>query len=128
MISTKNFNPKTDKKLLCTCGDPRCDKRSVSQEVLNMAQQGRDIVNRPLSVHSGGRCPFHPNEIHRVVPADHQKQQGIDIGCNNGLERGELVKVGIAVGFNAIGIGKSFVHWGYRPELPEGVLIVWEYS
>lgn len=126
--STKNFNPLTDKKLRCTCGHKECDQRTVNQKTLNRAQKGREIIGRPLTVTSGGRCPFHKNEVNRVVPADHQRCNVVDVLSRNGLERGELVKVGIEVGFNAIGVGKQFVHWGYRPELPEGVLVMWEYS
>ncbi len=127
MIKTKNFNPATDPKLLCTCGHSDCDKRSVRQDVLDKAQVGRDKVKRPLTVTSGGRCPNHPKEVHRTKPADHQKCQGLDVACNGGLQRGELVKIGIEAGFNAIGVGKNFVHWGHRPELAPDEIVMWTY-
>ena len=41
-VCTENFNPITDPKLLCTCGHPECDKRSVKQFVLNNIQLIRD--------------------------------------------------------------------------------------
>lgn len=126
MIQTNNFNQQTDPKLLCTCGHPDCDKRSVNQSTLNMAQDGREIYGHPCSVSSGGRCPNHPNEVHRTKPADHQKGNGIDIKCN-GSNRGNLVQAGIDAGFNAIGVAKTFVHWGYREELPKGHLTMWVY-
>ena len=126
MIKTKNFNPTTDKKLLCTCGHPDCDQRSVSQEHLDRVQKARDIYGKPMTVTSGGRCPNHPNEVHRTKPADHQKQQGTDIACN-GSTRGNIVNAGIKAGCNAIGVAKTFVHLGYRPELPEGHVTMWVY-
>lgn len=124
---TKNFNPKTDVKLACTCGHPDCDKRSVNQSTLNKAQIVRDLANRPLIVTSGGRCPNHPNEIHRTTPADHQKCNAVDISLAGGLQRGELVKLGIDAGFNAIGVAKTFVHLGYREELKPGEIMMWTY-
>lgn len=127
MIYTVNFHPNTDPKLLCTCGDARCDKRSVNQDSLNRLQLVRDAAGRPLKVTSGGRCPFHESERKRTKPADHQKGQGIDIAIYGGLERGELVKIGIACGFNAIGVAKTFVHLGYRPELSDGEIMMWTY-
>lgn len=127
MIKTKNFNPLTDVKLLCTCGHADCDKRSVTQEVLNMLQNVRDEADRPLRVNSGGRCPKHPNERHRAIPADHQKGQGVDIACTGGIERGQLVTLGLKHGFNAIGVAKGFVHLGYRPDMPLGVNTFWTY-
>lgn len=127
MIRTSNFNPDTDPKLLCTCGHPECDRRSVSQEHLYRVQAVRDDVNHSLSVSSGGRCPNHPDETHRSTPADHQKQQGVDVGAN-GATRGNVVQAGIEAGCNAIGVAKTFVHLGYRPELPKGHLTMWVYS
>ncbi len=126
MISTNNFHPDTDPKLLCTCGDPRCDRRSVDQDTLDKAQIAREDLNHSLTVTSGGRCPYHLNELNRTKPADHQKGKGIDISAN-GATRGNLVRAGIYAGFNAIGVAKGFVHWGYRPEIPEGDITMWVY-
>jgi hypothetical protein len=126
IIHTQNFHPDTDPKLLCTCGHPDCDQRSVSQEHLNRVQKVRNIVGHPLPVTSGGRCPNHSDELHRTTPADHQKQQGCDVGVS-GSTRGNVVQAAIEAGCNAIGVAKTFVHLGYRPELPEGHLTMWVY-
>ena len=126
MISTKDFNPVTDPKLLCTCGDPRCDRRSVNQPTLNRLQVVRDKKNAPMGVTSGGRCQYHPDELARTTPADHQKGDGVDVSCS-GADRGNLVMWGIEAGFNAIGVAKTFVHLGRRDELPPGHLTMWVY-
>jgi len=125
MIKTDNFNPETDKKLLCTCGHPDCDKRSVNQSTLDMLQSVRDTFG-PMVVTSGGRCPNHPDEVHRETPADHQKGQGVDVKAN-GFTRGNIVNAGLQEGFNAIGVAKNFVHLGYRADLPKGHLTMWVY-
>lgn len=114
IISTTNFHPDTDTKLLCTCGHVGCDKRSVKQFILDDVQLIRDDVNRPLTIRSGGRCPHHPDEVHRTTPADHQNCDAVDIAVRGGVERGQLVKLGLSHGFNAIGIAKTFVHLGKR--------------
>jgi hypothetical protein len=124
VIQTKNFKPLTDRKLLCTCGNTGCDKRSVNQGVLNMLQLVRDDAMRGLTITSGGRCFLHPEEAHRANPADHQKTCAIDIRVNGGLERGQLVRLGLKYGFNAIGIAKTFVHLGFREGEP---LVIWTY-
>lgn len=126
MIQTTNFNPLTDKKILCTCGHKDCDKRSVTQEHLERVQMVRDRVDHPLAVTSGGRCSHHPDEMHRAKPADHQKGLGVDVACS-GSTRGNIVKAGIESGCNAIGVAKTFVHLGYRESLPKGHLTVWVY-
>jgi hypothetical protein len=124
VIRTVNFTPEYDHKLLCTCGHSECDKRSVSQETLDRVQLVRDDANRSLQVTSGGRCTHHLNEVHRTTPADHQKRIAVDIAVNGGLERAQLVQLGLKHGFNAIGVAKGFVHLGYREGSPT---IMWTY-
>ena len=126
MIGTANFTLASDPKLACTCGHVDCDRRTVSQPNVVRLQLVRDDVNHGLSVTSGGRCPFHPDEIHRTTPADHQEGDGVDVGAN-GSTRGNIVDAGIRAGFNAIGVAKTFVHLGYRPELPAGHVTMWVY-
>ena len=127
MVKTTNFSVETDPKLACTCGSPDCDKRTVTQEVLDMLQLVRDDAGRPLQVTSGGRCPKHQDEVKRRIPMDHQKGVGVDIRVQGGFERGQLVALGLRHGFNAIGVAKTFVHLGYRAEIPEDKTMVWEY-
>jgi hypothetical protein len=124
MIRTKNFRPDADTKLLCTCGHPDCDQRSINQESLDKVQLVRDDADRPLTVRSGGRCPNHPDEVHRTKPADHQKCIVLDLAVNGGAERGELVELGIKHGANRIGVAKTFVHLGWAPGEQ---LVMWVY-
>ena len=126
MISTENFNPITDPKLLCTCGHPDCDQRSVSQTHLWMVQDVRYHLNIPMVIRSGGRCPNHTEELGRTTPADHQKGTGTDVRAT-GATRGNLVAAGISAGFNAIGVANTFVHLGYRAELPDDHTTMWVY-
>ena len=124
MNVTKNFSPLRDPKLKCTCKHKYCDGREVRQLLLDRLQKLRDLVDRPMKITSGGRCPHHPNEVHRTKPADHQLCWAVDVAVSGGIERAELVKYGIEVGFNAIGVAGTFVHLGYRPDKP---LVMWTY-
>lgn len=81
MIHTKNFHPNNDPKLKCTCGNPECDERSVDQDTLDQVQLVRDDLGQPMKVNSGGRCAFHPNEITKSHPGDHQLCKAVDIEC-----------------------------------------------
>ena len=114
MIKTENFNPKTDKKLLCTCGHPECDQRSVNQETLFKMQFIREDAGRPLKITSGGRCEYHPDEVRKKKPGDHFNRVAVDIAVSNGIERMELVRLGLKHGATAIGVAKTFVHLGWR--------------
>ena len=124
IIKTKNFNPDIDVRLKCTCGKILCDERSVSQETLDRVQLVRDDIQRPLKVTSGGRCQYHPDEQHRTTPADHQMCQVVDVEVQGGNMRGEVVRLALKHGFNAIGVAKTFVHMGYREDCD---LVMWVY-
>jgi len=124
MIQTKNFNPKSDPKLLCTCGHKDCDQRSVNLETLDKLQLLRGWFNAPMTVTSGGRCPNHPNEVHRTKPADHQKGIGVDIHYFSETEKNLIMMYGVKAGFTAIAAGKNFVHLGNRPQKH---LTTWSY-
>ena len=126
MIATKNFNPDTDRLLLCSCGHPDCDRRSVSQEHLNRVQVVRDVTGLPMIVTSGGRCPNHPDELHRTKPADHQNCNAVDVAVD-GWTRGNVIAAAIDAGCNAIGVADTFVHLGFRDDLPEGHVTMWVY-
>lgn len=115
MISTKNFNPELDKKLLCTCGHPDCDKRSVNQDVLDKVQLVRDDYGKPMTITSGGRCPNHPNEIHKSKPGDHQKQFAVDVFYGNILDRNKLMVLAGRHGATRVAVGSNFVHMAWTP-------------
>ena len=83
MIKTKNFNPKTDVKLKCTCGHAECDQRSIDQDSLNKMQLIRDDISTPLKITSGGRCSNHRNELNKSRAGDHQLCKALDVACNS---------------------------------------------
>lgn len=82
-MKTKNFSIETDPKLQCTCGHPHCDKRTVHDYAMHRLQLIRDDIGKPLIVTSGGRCPYHPDEMHKSEPGDHQRCLAVDIDCQD---------------------------------------------
>jgi hypothetical protein len=124
---TKNFNPLVDLKLSCTCGEDGCDKRSTKQMLLNMLQNTRGEYGFPMIILSGGRCPLHPNEKHRSIPADHQKCLGVDVRITGLAMALKIAVIAAKHGFNAIAINlkSGFIHLGYRPE--NNKIVTWEY-
>lgn len=113
MIKTKNFNPETDPRLLCTCDHPDCDKRSVKQFALNKVQLMRNDAGRPFTITSGGRCNFHPNELGRE-DTDHQNCVAVDIAYKTILERNELMVLAGRYGATAVAYGNGFIHCAWR--------------
>tara|TARA_R110002020_G_scaffold67718_4_gene177629 strand:- start:1288 stop:1668 length:381 start_codon:yes stop_codon:yes gene_type:complete len=126
MIFTENFHPDTDSKLLCTCGHPQCDKRSVNQYTLNQVQHVRVDLGLPMTITSGGRCPYHPNEVNKSKPGDHQEQWAVDVFYDTVLMRNKLMVLAGRHGATRVAAGKNFVHMAWTPTLDLSVP-TWEY-
>lgn len=118
VISTKNFHPETDPKLLCTCGNNGCDRRSVNQDTLDALQLVRDDLDAPIQITSGGRCPLHPVQACKQDPnsGDHFRGDGVDVAVSSRQEYDKIAMLAGRHGFNAIGDGleQGFIHIGRR--------------
>ena len=126
MIATNNFNHESDPKLLCTCGHPDCDKRSVNWHTLLQVQKVRDDYGSPMAITSGGRCPHHPREVSKVAPGDHQKQYAVDVYYQTPVERNKLMVLAGRHGATRVACGETFVHMAWTPTEDRSVPS-WEY-
>lgn len=128
MIRTKNFNPDTDPKLLCTCGHPDCDKRSVNQYTLDRVQQVREDLRAPMMIASGGRCQHHPNEASKDKAGDHQRQFAVDVECNSPMLETRLKVLAGRYGATRVAgtFRDGFVHMAWTPTQRRDVP-TWEY-
>lgn len=115
MIQTKNFNPASDKKLLCTCGNSKCDKRSLSQFSLDNLQLIRNDYGKGMIVTSGGRCPYHKDELKKKKPGDHQLCYGVDIFYKTAAQRTKLMVLAGRHGATRVAWGKNFIHIAWTP-------------
>lgn len=117
MVQTTNFSLKTDPKLACTCGHPKCDKRSVRQWVLDKVQFIREDLDEPMIITSGGRCPYHPDEVRKSKPGDHQQRYAVDIACDDPLKETKLkVLAGRHGATRVAGSAKDgFIHMAWTP-------------
>ena len=128
MVMTQNFNPETDPKLLCTCGHNYCDKKSVNLFTLTQVQFIREDLGKPMVITSGGRCPNHPNEAHKINAGDHQRGYAVDIACDNlQLETKLKVLAGRYGATRVAGTHKDgFIHLAWTPTHRKDVP-TWEY-
>ena len=83
----------------------------------------RGSLSRPLRVTSGYRSASHSLEKKKAKPGTHAQGIAADIAVSGGVERAELVKRAIEMGFTGIGVAKTFIHLDVR----EGPLIIWSY-
>lgn len=125
---TANFNPIYDVKLLCTCGHAMCDKRSVGQHVLDRLQLIREDYAKPIIITSGGRCPYHTDEVKKAEPGDHQKCFAVDVKCDSALDETKLKVLAGRYGATRVaGCWRDgFIHLAWTPTERKDVP-TWEY-
>ena len=85
----------------------------------------RERVGFPMIVTSGYRDATHPAEARKAEPGTGTHCQGIaaDIKVSNSFERMNLVHEALKLGFNGIGIAKTFIHIDDRQTTP----VMWTY-
>ena len=75
----------------------------------------RSLIDRPLSVTSGARCETHNRESGGKPGSWHLKGLAVDISCVDDEFRGEIIRLAGLLGFNGIGVAKTFIHLDLRP-------------
>ena len=92
-------------------------------EFLDKLDDLREKCDFPFIINSGFRSKAHSREVVKPIPGMHTEGKAADIRVSNGFERGLIVEHAIRMGFNGIGVAKTFIHVDTR----EGDLIVWSY-
>ena len=98
-------------EFVCKCG---CDREAMNKSFLNMIQELRDQLNRPLTITSGFRCQSHNLSVGGSVSSFHLIGRAADIACYSSHDRYTLLKAAIKLGFGGIGIYPFFVHLDNR--------------
>ena len=81
------------------------------------------IWRYPFIITSGYRDPSHSIEARKAKPGTHAQGIAADIKINNGNEAYEIIKHAQSMGFNGIGVAKTFIHVDTRPGMP----VIWCY-
>jgi len=101
----------SDKEMDCGCG---CGK-TVAPELLVHLEALRALIDKPLSVTSGARCETHNREVGGKQHSWHLKGLAVDISCVDSDLRCEIIRLAALLGFNGIGIARTFIHLDLRP-------------
>jgi zinc D-Ala-D-Ala carboxypeptidase len=99
-------------------GENKIDEGFI--EVLDVL---RAVCGFPFQITSGFRSPTHPIEARKSKPGVHSEGIAADIAVTNGRQRAVIIENAIELGFNGIGVAKSFIHVDRR----KGPLVVWTY-
>lgn len=77
----------------------------------------------PFIITSGYRDPSHSIEARKSKPGTHARGIAADIKINNGNEAYLIIKHAQTMGFNGIGVAKTFIHVDIRDTMP----VIWSY-
>lgn len=99
----------------CKCG---CGTDDIKMHHVEMLQRVRDQVGFPMHVNSGVRCFSHNEAIGGVPHSAHLRGEASDIGCMDSERRYKLINAALDVGFNRIGVAKTYLHLDKDPFLP----------
>ena len=82
----------------------------MDSTILEMLDRARELFNKPMHINSGYRTVRHNASVGGTGKSSHLKGLAVDIACSNSVDRFRLYDVLRTVGFNRIGVGKTFIH------------------
>lgn len=95
----------------------------MSEEFLEKLDDLRHVCGFPFIITSGYRDKTHSIEARKAKAGTHARGIASDIRINNGNEAYQIIKHAQSMGFNGIGVAKSFIHVDIRKGMP----VVWSY-
>ena len=101
--------------------------RRMCGDFLFMLDEARDIAQVPFRITSGVRSTSHNMAVKGSMNSSHLRGKAADIACTTSAERFRIVAALIAVGFNRIGIGETFIHVDNDDEIKTPG-VVWLYG
>ena len=82
----------------------------MDETFLSMLEDARHIAKIPFKINSGYRTAKHNKKVGGVKSSSHLKGCAVDIHCNDSTSRFIIYNALIDVGFNRIGVAKTFIH------------------
>ena len=97
---------------------------NMDKKFLSRLDEARDYAGIPFIINSAYRSPDHPESIKNPT-SSHIKGLAVDIKSNDSITRFKVLNALIAVGFNRIGIAKTFIHVDLDYDKSQNV--IWTY-
>jgi len=98
-------------------------ENEIKPDFIETLDQLREDCGFPFVISSGYRSPKHPLEAVKKTPGTHTQGIAADIAVSGGVQRRVLVEKALELGFNGIGVAKTFVHVDIRTTTP----VIWTY-
>jgi zinc D-Ala-D-Ala carboxypeptidase len=99
--------------------------KNMNPKFLEMLDEAREIAGVPFHITSGYRTIAHNKKVKGKSNSSHLKGYSADILVFSDTERWRIFNALMKVGFNRIGIAKTFIHCDNDPSKP--VNVIWIY-
>ena len=90
--------------------------QKMNKALLNMLDEAREIAGIPFIINSGFRTAKHNAKVGGISNSSHRTGHAVDIRCADNGHRMIMLNALQAVGFNRIGIAKTFIHVDNDPK------------
>ena len=106
----------------CSC----CGENKMDDYFLHRLDMAREKAGVAFLVESGYRCEKRNKMVGGSLTSSHLNGHAVDIVVKGSRERMKIVEGLLSVGFNRIGIGKTFIHVDDDPA--KDIDVIWVYS
>ncbi len=98
-------------------------QNEIKPEFVEVLDQLREDCGFPFIISSGYRSSTHSIEAAKEKPGTHTQGIAADIAISDGAQRRIIIEKALELGFNGIGVAKTFVHVDIRTTTP----VIWTY-
>ncbi len=106
---------------------PDCGLSRLDPKIVNILDEARERLGRPIIITSGTRCLKHnkevggkPNSAHLVRPDGYSK--AVDIKCQDCRTRFLLVSIFFSLGIKRFEITNKHIHVDIADDLPQEII------
>jgi zinc D-Ala-D-Ala carboxypeptidase len=94
----------------------------MDETFLSMLDEARTLANIPFKINSGFRTEKHNKKVGGVKGSSHTRGFAADISCVDSNSRFIILNALISVGFNRMGVYKTFIHCDIDNDKPRNVI------
>ena len=102
-------------------------KNEMSRDFIHRLDELREACGFPFIITSGYRSPDHSIEKRKEKAGKHAQGIAADIKAANGYQRYKIVEEAIKMGFNGIGVARTFIHVDSRICGADKAPVMWCY-
>jgi zinc D-Ala-D-Ala carboxypeptidase len=102
-------------------------ENEMSRDFIHRLDELREACGFPFIITSGYRSPSHSIEKRKEKAGKHAQGIAADIKAANGYQRYKIVEEAIKMGFNGIGVARTFIHVDSRICGADKAPVMWCY-